>query len=792
MDLHRIETYDFVVAGGGLAGVCAAVAAARHGLRTCLVHERPVLGGVASSEMRVTVHGAACHHAYGRETGIIQEILEAERLANHETINENGWTNSVFDLTLYDLVQRTPNLTLHLNTTVTGVRMEAGCEAGILPVVTPGYYERPACASSRTLAALLARTLSAEVTLELRAPVFADCTGDGFVADRAGCAWRMGSEAHAETGEPHAPLQACTDTMGNSIHIRARDLGKPCPFTAPVWAIRHETPDFFYKQGRPPTDPRGGFWWIEIGIPWHTIHDNERIRHELTRHALGVWDWMKNRDPRMREACRNYALDFIGQVPGKRESRRIIGRHWLNENELQARTVFPDEVAYGGWFVDLHTPGGLLAPTSEPASAEGYRADSEYAAKSYIGPYGIPLRSLIARDVDNLYLAGRCLSCTHAALGTVRVMGTTALMGQAVGTAAALAIRRGMGVPALADDAAAGGPVIREIQQTLLRDGCFLPNVRNNDPADLARQARVSASSEDRSSGLSPQENRNEAGLRRWGSGNMNLESEPGQLIAVAGGRLDRVGLCLDVAGAEARRIPVRLVRLSDVFDYRRDGEGVLASGEIVAQPGEGIWVAWELGLTDVPAGYVCLQAGPCAGVTWRVCPSRLPAHPGRRRISPARMRSAHDTLAFCVEPAQPVWPATHVLSGRTRPGRGTEWWRSEPGSGLPQWIELAWDRAHRVSRVDLTFPGQVRYEVHDEPPFHRAAQIAVAYGIEADAGDGVWREIVCEEDNARRRRVYVLSEPVVARRLRLVIRSTGGDASASLAEIRCYDQRIT
>ena len=327
------ESYDFIVAGGGLAGICAAVAAARQGLKVCLVHERPVLGGVASSEMRVTVHGSACHHAYARETGIIHEILEAERASNHEAINENGWTNSVIDMVLYDLVQRTPGLTLHLNTSVNGVVMEGGGgAAGIAATTVPGYYERPACTASRRIAALKARTLSAETEYLLSAPLFADATGDGLVADLSGCAWRMGSESRAETGELHAPERASTDTMGNSIHIRARDMGRPCPFTPPAWAVHHQDPAYFYDQGRVPHDPRGGFWWIEIGIPWHTIHDNERIRHELTRHALGVWDWMKNRDPKMIDKCRNFALDFIGQVPGKRESRRIIGRHWLTEN----------------------------------------------------------------------------------------------------------------------------------------------------------------------------------------------------------------------------------------------------------------------------------------------------------------------------------------------------------------------------------------------------------------------------------------------------------------------------
>jgi len=302
MTKHMEQSFDLVVAGGGLAGVCAALAAARHGLKTCLVQERPVLGGNASSEIRVTPHGAGCHHVWARETGLIAEVQWEERFRNHEPIvHDGGWINSVYDQVLYDFVTREPNLTLHLNTTVLRVLMEGGGDqVEVPPNAAKGYYERPACAPSRRIAALVARTLSAEVEMVLRAPLFVDATGDALVADRAGCGWRMGTESKAETGEWHAPEKASTDTMGNTIYIRAKDLGRDAPFIPPAWAALHHDPDFFYKQGRHPRDPRGGFWWIEIGMPWHTIHDNETMRHELTRHAYGVWDWMKNHDPVMK------------------------------------------------------------------------------------------------------------------------------------------------------------------------------------------------------------------------------------------------------------------------------------------------------------------------------------------------------------------------------------------------------------------------------------------------------------------------------------------------------------
>ncbi|WP_039838938.1 FAD-dependent oxidoreductase, partial [Paenibacillus sonchi] len=256
-------------------------------------------------------HGAAQFHAYARETGIISELLIEERALNHEPILENGWTNSVWDMVLYNLAVSTPNLTLHLNSTVTEVHKDA----------------------ERHISSVTVRVAGAETQIAIEGRVFIDCTGDGVVADLAGCEWRWGSEGREEFSEPHAPLAASGDTMGSSIHFKAKDMGRPVPFAAPDWAVRHEDPAFFYDQGRHFYDLAAGYWWIEIGIPWNTIYDNEHIRHELTRHALGIWDWIKNRDPLLKEKAANYALDWIGQVPGKRESRRVLGRYFMTEHD---------------------------------------------------------------------------------------------------------------------------------------------------------------------------------------------------------------------------------------------------------------------------------------------------------------------------------------------------------------------------------------------------------------------------------------------------------------------------
>jgi hypothetical protein len=788
---RRIESFDFIVAGGGLAGVCAAISAARRGLKTCLVQERPVLGGNASSEIRVTPHGSGRHHVWARETGIIAEIQAEERFRNHESIDhDGGWTNSVFDQVLYDFVVREPNLTLHLNTTVIRVLMEGGVEGVEVPPHTEkGYYERPACAPCRRIAGLVARTLAAEVEMVLRAPLFVDATGDALVADRAGCGWRMGTESKAETGEWHASEKASTDTMGNTVYIWAKDIGRDAPFIPPPWAALHRDPDFFYKGGRVPWNPRGGFWWIEIGIPWHTIYDNEAIRHELTRHAYGVWDWMKNHDPVMKEKCRTWALDFLGQIPGKRESRRVYGRHIFNENEIQERVKYPDEVAYGGWHIDLHTPGGLLASTSEKSAAEGWSEESEYGAMGQVGPYGIPLRSLMARDVDNLFLAGRCFSTTHAASGSPRNMATCALMGQAVGIAAALMRDRGIDLPALSDDAAKGGPAIKTVQQALLRDGCFLPNIANNDPVDLARIASATASSSALLYGLSPDEPApNDQYRDMWGptARKTSLKKALAQNVWCSDGRVDRLELCMDNTSSLPVPVPVRLVKADSVFDYRVGGSNILAEGTLTVLPGNGRWVGWDVALDGLSPGWLRLEIGSAPDASCLHTRGILPGHNGYGRISPKRWRPWHVGFAFKISPPQSAFGPEQVLTGVARPHAAPNQWRSNPSQGLPQWLQLEWKTPQSITRIELTFPGQLLAESHIEDGFSIARQVAKDYSIEVDSGDGFWREVERIEANRAWRRAHVLTTTSI-QRLRVVIAATHGDSAASICEVRCY-----
>jgi hypothetical protein len=759
----RNMQYQVVVVGGGLAGFCAAVAAARLGVKTCILQNRPVFGGNSSSEVRVTPHGAAAFHAYARETGIISELLIEERALNHEEIFENGWTNSVWDMVLYNMAQQTPNLTIYVNTEV-------------FDVVKKG----------RKIEAVKARVLNAETELLIAGETFIDCSGDGIVAALTGCEWRLGSESKEEFGEPHAPEKSSKDVMGSSIHFKTKNVGRPVPFEAPDWAMHYEDAGFFYNQGRLPKEERGGYWWLEIGVPFDTIYQNEEIRHELTRHALGVWDWMKNWDPKMKELTKNYALDWIGQVPGKRESRRIMGQYLMTEHDPQNCTVFPDEVAFGGWFIDLHTPGGLLAEHSEPASNENYSTFSDYAVKSYAGPYGIPLRCLIAKDMDNLMMAGRNVSVTHAALGTVRVMNTTALMGQAAGTAAAIALQKNMAITDAPKNA------IHDIQQQLLKDGCFLPNYKNNQQEDIALQAHVSASSEALLYGAGPESKGFHEGLKFWRDQPQylieRLENRRGQLIAIGTSVINEIEVFLHNTSGTTQQVQVQLRAADHIWDYRACSLRTLAEATLQVPPGKN-WISWPLNLSKAPQGqYVRLDLLPNTNVEWPIAGRIESGNLAMYQISQERMRrfgNGH-SLSFRIHPAQPCYGPQNVVNGVSRPHRFTNLWKSDPNLPLTQWLQLEWEKEKNVGEIILVFPGHLIREYHAYDPFYRDAQCPKDYSISAWMG-GKWETILEIKNNYQRHRRHILPQGIATKKVRINVQATNGDPSAQIYEVRCY-----
>jgi len=440
--------YDTVVIGGGLAGISAAMSSARLGSKVALVQDRPVLGGNSSSEIGVGVGGADSCNKNARETGIIEELRIEDRYRNHIRAM-NGMINSVWDTILWEWVKKEENIGLYLNTVA----------------------EEAVMRDSKRIERIIAQQISSERRFELKADIFIDASGDGCIAYSAGAEFRMGRESKDKFKEKRAPQIADKWTMGSSLLFRAKDTGHPVSFKPPSWAYDFPKDEDLPFRGH--SHIQSGFWWIEYGGTLDTIKDNEKIRDELLKILFGVWDHIKNHGD---HGAENFALDWVGSIPGKRESRRFIGDYILTENDLEEHKLFPDRVAYGGWPIDLHPPQGIFA--KEPP-----------CENSYPGLYNIPFRCLCSKNIENLMMAGRNISVTHVALGSTRLMATCAVEGEAVGTAAYLCKKHNTNPRGIYKN------YITELQQLLLKNDCYIIGLKNEDKGDLARKAKVTASS---------------------------------------------------------------------------------------------------------------------------------------------------------------------------------------------------------------------------------------------------------------------------------------------------------
>ena len=440
---------DVAVIGGGIAGLCAAVSSARHGAKTILIQNRPVLGGNASSEVHVPINGS--YHfvnkfGVDRETGIVEEIQLENKFYNVQ----NSW--EVWDHVLYDYVTRQENLTLLLNTQAISSEVEGN------------VIKKAICYQ-----------FSTESKIIVNADVFVDCSGDGALAVSAGAEFRSGREGKAEFNEKYAPDEPDGWVMGDSIQFSSKDMGYPVPFYPPSFAIKYDPSK---AKARKISHLSCGFWWVELGSDLDIVDVTEENRHKLLGYLYGAWDYVKN-SGKFPEAA-NLVLDWVGSLPGRRESRRFMGDYILNENDLTHYTHFNDAIAYGGgWSLDEHCPGGILNDT-EPAS---------YFHQKFEKMFEIPYRCLYSKNIDNLMFAGRNVSVTHMALSATRLIAICGIMGQAAGTAAAMCSKYGTSPRGIYKK------YIPELQELLMRDDCYIPNRPAKDAADLARKAEITASS---------------------------------------------------------------------------------------------------------------------------------------------------------------------------------------------------------------------------------------------------------------------------------------------------------
>jgi len=704
--------YDVIVVGGGIAGICASISSARLGCKVALVHNRPVLGGNFSSEIRVHICGAAGGgHMFARESGIVDEIVTETKFSS--IFGRSVWLEPSQDIVLLDLVKREPNIDLYLETEAKETIMES---------------------PSRIKAI---RVENQRGSFILSAPIFIDCSGDGVIAYSVGAEYRMGREGKDEFGESLAPDNPDKYTLGSSLMFTTKKLEHPVKFVPPEWAYKFEDKDLPYRSHSP---NELNYWWIEYGGTLDTIKDNEKIKEELTKILLGVWDHIKNRG---NHGADNYILDWVGQVVGKRESRRFIGDYILTQKDVEEGTLFPDRVAYGGWSIDLHPPKGIFDPGPP---CEQHRLKDIYS---------IPFRCLYSKNIENLMFAGRNISATHVALGSTRVQGTCGVLGQAVGTASYLCKKYGITPREVYRNH------IKELQQLLLREDCYIIEVKNEDPHDIARHSKVTASS---SKALEIEDFKL-----------LSLVSFPiGQSFIVTNSKIDDISLYL--SANEDVEVTLSLYKVDSLRDVKI-GKPIAISKSLLKETSN--WVKFHIGKEVEPGFYLFRLEGDknfYIGFNPR-------SFPGIQRIDfSSEFKVARGVYAFKINPSSYPYQPENIINGISRPTHyGPNLWISE--KGLPQRIDLDFSQKHIINTIYLTFDTYL-----DSPEHSRIVpepECVRDYAIYCKI-NGEYKKLLSITDNYHRRKIHRF-EDIECDGISIEVLATNGDPYARIFEVRIY-----
>ncbi len=747
MRSETIQT-DIAVIGGGLAGVCAAIAAARLGQTVSLIQNRPVLGGNASSEVRVWVCGATGHgiNRYARETGIMGELFVENQYRNPDG-NPYLW-----DLVVLEAVKAEKNIQLFLNTDVHEVEASGSAEERSIDSVT-GWM------------------MGSERRIRFESRMFLDCTGDGLVGFLAGAEYRIGREAKHEYREEWAPEIADNITLGSTILFYTKDVGHPVKYVPPSFAKDIMSTSIPMKRVIRSGDSGCHYWWIEWGGELDTVHENEQIRDELSAVIYGIWDYIKNSG---NFEADNMTLEWVGSLPGKREYRRFVGDYVINQNDVVTQEPFEDRVAFGGWSIDLHPPQGMYA---EESGSKHYHMD---------GIYHIPFRSLYSHNVSNLMFAGRDISATHVAFGTTRVMATCAVIGEAAGTGAALCSGRAIQPRELHKEH------LELLQQTLLRQDASVIGIHSNDLDDLVRTASISASSTMKSIDVSS------------GSKSYDLVNPVGVLFPVEP-RLDSIEWLLDAkedtqfsieiwdTGKSENYIPANLIFERNISIKAGDQQWVDMNVNWIPEQPQNVFVIVK------PNSHIRLYLSeePVFGILSfenKVSVTRdFGDHKDDQKVMQWSMKSLNRKL-FCikVKPETAAYNANKIKDGYMRPYGGPHLWLSDQvNSSQEEWVCMTWLQPKLISEIRITFNDDVNEDLinlhHHTTAFDIIPELVKDYRIEA-WNNGEWALLLRVTHNRKRNRIHRFNQPYLTHQVRIVIEATNGSTRVGIIDIRAYE----
>ena len=389
----RTAEYDFVVVGGGISGICAAVSASRLGCKVALINDRPIWGGANSSETRVHLGGHIEMEPYPNLGNMIKEFGphrkgNAKPADYYEDEKKQAFLDAEKNLTLY-----------------------------------PSYRVYAVKAENGTIKSVSAKHIETGEEIILSAPIFCDCTGDGTVGYLSGADFLMGREGRNDYNEPSAPEVADKMTMGASVQWYSVEGEQQSEFPIFEHGLKFNDESCQHVTM--------GEWTWETGMNYDQCNEFERIRDYGLMVVYSNWSYLKNRLQK-NESYRNRRLSWVAYVAGKRESRRVLGDHILTENDIKQEIAYPDASFTSTWSIDLHYP--------DPENSKHFPGEEfkSICVHGPVNPYAVPYRCLYSRNINNLFMAGRDISVTHIGLGTVRVMRTCGMMGEVVGMAASI------------------------------------------------------------------------------------------------------------------------------------------------------------------------------------------------------------------------------------------------------------------------------------------------------------------------------------------------------------------
>lgn len=791
---------DLVVVGGGIAGSCAAITAAREGLRVVLVQDRPVLGGNTSSEVRLWMVGATSHmgnnNRWAREGGALNEILMENTFRNPEG------NPVLFDTVLLEKVTSEPTLTLLLNTAVYKVcrKSELSIRSEASQEQNPGIKSLTAFCSQNSTRYLL------------QAPLFCDASGDGIVGFLSGAAFRVGAESQQEFGELLAARESTAELLGHSIYFYTRDTGHTVEYVPPDYALKDISQIPRYQRFN--TKEQGtDLWWIEYGGSLDTVHATESIKWELWKIIYGVWNHIKNSGDF--PDARTLTLDWVGLIPGKRESRRFEGDYMLTQQDIVEQRKHEDAVSFGGWAIDHH-PVDNIYSEAEPCT--------QWHSK---GVYQIPYRTMYSRNVPNLFLSGRIISASHIAFGSSRVMATCGHNGQAVGMAAAICREHQVQPRDLLQS-----PTMKELQKRLLRSGQYIPSVRREDPKDLAQQAIATSSSSLQRLKLHPQRSR-------------PLQCPRALLLPLAKGRVPEVEVRVRYRKdtklvAELRtcsrkssftpdvllkRVEVPLAATGKVLlgsvcegelkhataaarsiktDSSSCENGYSASDEWVE---EDIRLDFDSKLENDCYGFVCFQANASievyesqqlvTGVTTVVNRRNNKVAKSNGQVPPcdsgidsfdfwsAERRPNGRNLAISADLDYSTFAAKNVINGLARPTCRPNAWVASQDDPLPS-LTLNWNKTQPIQTIEVVFDPDWDHPLENivmQHPERVMPTVVRCFRVIGPDGD----VLANYNDNHAAVVSIALARPIRTDRLTFELEHPSAQVPASLFEVRCY-----